>query len=98
MVGYKTEMKAFRITNIVANADVGFRVHINRLCLEKNVLRNENFPGIVYKNLQTIKSVLVFSSGKVVFTGAKSKDDIDNAFKELRARLRVYAEENAEDK
>jgi len=96
VLGFKTEMKAFRITNIVANADIGFRVQIARLSREKNVVRNENFPGIVYKNLRTIKSVLVFGSGKVVFTGAKSKDDIDNAFKELREKLKDFAMADSE--
>lgn len=92
-MGFQTRMTAFKVTNIVANADVGFRIHIGRLCREKYVVRNENFPGIVYKNLPTIKSVLVFASGKVVFTGAKCKDDIDRAFIELRAKLMEFAVE-----
>ena len=92
-LGIVTKMTKFRVTNIVANADVGFRIHIGKLCNEKYVVRNENFHGIVYKNLPTIKSVLVFASGKVVFTGAKTKDDIDAAFIELRAKLREFAVE-----
>lgn len=79
-MGMKAKMTTFRVTNIVANADVGFRLHIPKLCEERNVIKNENFPGVVYKNLPLIKSVLIFASGKVVFTGAKSKDDIDKAY------------------
>ena len=80
VMSFKAEMTSFKVTNMVANADIGFRVHIERLSEAKNVVRNQNFPGVVYKNLQAIKSILVFASGKVVFTGAKSKDDIDRAF------------------
>lgn len=40
VLGFRTEMKSFRVTNIVANADVGFRVHLHSLCIEKNVVRN----------------------------------------------------------
>ncbi len=44
----------------------------------------------MYKNLPDIKSVLIFASGKVVFTGAKSKDDIDRAFLDLREKMRKF--------
>ncbi len=44
------------------------------------MVRNENFPGVIYKNLQAVKSILIFASGKAVFTGAKSKEAIDRAF------------------
>lgn len=84
------KMTKFRITNIVANADIGFRIHISKLCEERNVMKNENFPGVVYKNLPLIKSVLIFASGKVVFTGAKCKDDIDKAYVELKQRMRKF--------
>jgi TATA-box binding protein (TBP) (component of TFIID and TFIIIB) len=36
---------------------------------------------------------LVFASGKVVFTGAKCKDDIDRGFIELRSKLMEFAVE-----
>jgi transcription initiation factor TFIID TATA-box-binding protein len=70
----------FRVTNIVANADLGWGIDIGKLANEKGVTRNDNFPGVVYKNMKAVKSALIFSSGKVVFTGAKNKDSIDNAF------------------
>jgi len=35
----------------------------------------------VYKHLNHVKSALVFASGKVVFTGARTKDSIDNAYR-----------------
>ena len=65
----------------MANADLGTKIDIGRLCEERNVIRNENFPGVVYTQLNHVKSALVFASGKVVFTGAKSKDSIDNAYR-----------------
>lgn len=73
-------MGDFKITNIVANADIGWKIDIGKLCEERNVIRNENFPGVVYKQMENVKSALIFASGKVVFTGAKTKDDIDKAY------------------
>ena len=80
-------MVDFRITNIVAKAELGCRIDIGKLCQEKNVIRNENFPGVVYKHINHVKSALIFASGKVVFTGAKTKDSIDNAFTELKKKM-----------
>lgn len=37
--------------------------------------------------MKNVKSALIFSSGKVVFTGAKNKDDIDKAFIELKMKF-----------
>jgi len=44
----------------------------------------------VYKSLESVRSALIFASGKVVFTGAKTKDSIDNAFGELKKKMEKY--------
>jgi transcription initiation factor TFIID TATA-box-binding protein len=80
-------MKQFRITNIVANADLGFKLNIGKLCEQRHIFKNDNFPGVVYKTLPFVKSVLLFASGRVVFTGARSMDSIDSAFIELKRRM-----------
>lgn len=36
----KLKMVDFRVTNIVANADLGCRIDIGKLCEERNVVRN----------------------------------------------------------
>ena len=46
---------------------------------------------MVYKSLPNIKSVLIFASGKVVFTGAKNKDDIDRGYTELVIRMNHFS-------
>jgi TATA-box binding protein (TBP) (component of TFIID and TFIIIB) len=74
----------------VANADLGWKIDIGRLCEERNVIRNDSFPGVVFKQLEFVKSALIFASGKVVFTGAKTKDSIDNAFLELKRKMELF--------
>lgn len=86
----KLKMIEFRVTNIVANADLGWKIDINKLCEERFVTRNPDFPGVVYKNMTSVKSALIFGSGKVVFTGARRKDDIDDAFRELQGKMLKY--------
>ncbi len=40
--------------------------------------------------MEHVKSALIFASGKVVFTGAKTKDAIDNAFIELKKKMEKF--------
>ena len=58
---------------------------------EKLFIKNDKFPGLVYKGLPNVKSVLIFASGKLVFTGAKTKDEIDEGYRELLHRMAQYA-------
>ena len=37
-----------------------------------------------------VKAVLLFSSGKVVFTGAKDRQAIDDAFNKLKKQMDKY--------
>lgn len=40
--------------------------------------------------MENVKSALIFASGKVVFTGAKTKDDIDKAYIELKKKMEKF--------
>lgn len=39
---------------------------------------------------QPVKAVLLFSSGKVVFTGAKDRSQIEEAFRRLLVQMKKY--------
>jgi TATA-box binding protein (TBP) (component of TFIID and TFIIIB) len=43
---------------------------------------------------EPVKAVLVFHSGKVVFTGAKNEDDIKEAYKTLQKKLERFRMHN----
>jgi len=90
LLATKIKMAEFRVTNIVANADLGWKIDIGKLCEERYVVQNENFPGVVYRHMEHVRSALIFASGKVVFTGAKDKDSIDNAFTELKKKMERF--------
>ena len=68
----------------------GDEAEIAKLCEERNVIRNQNFPGVVYRQMENVKSALIFASGRVVFTGAKTKDDIDKAYIELKKKMEKF--------
>jgi TATA-box binding protein (TBP) (component of TFIID and TFIIIB) len=43
---------------------------LHRLADERLAVKDDSFPGVVYRNLKNVKSALIFHSGKVIFTGA----------------------------
>jgi transcription initiation factor TFIID TATA-box-binding protein len=47
----------------------------------------ERFPGIVYRIKDPKLAMLIFSSGKIICTGARSKADIKAAVKKLKEKL-----------
>jgi len=70
-----------RLQNIVAIGEIGRPIDIERLAGLPNVLYEpEQFPGaICHPEELEGASILVFASGKVVFTGLKSHQLLDSA-------------------
>lgn len=58
----------------------------------------EIFPGLIYRKYQQQKKItlLIFVSGKVVITGAKSVDDIDSAFRYILPFLEQFKKKQIE--
>lgn len=76
------------VVNIVASKRLASSIDVNDVadCLEIDY-EQEQFPGMVYRNLDPKVCVLLFRSGKAVATGAKSEEDIEIAFDNLRSDL-----------
>ena len=83
-------MKSFRITNIVASAKFKHPVDIGRIAEDQVGVKDDNFPGLVYRVGTPIKSALIFSSGKVMLTGALSREACEEAYFKLHRALAKY--------
>lgn len=85
-------LKNFQVTNIVANASLGFKINLAALsnCKTTNVIKNQKFPGVVYRGVKDVKSVLIFASGKLVFTGAKSLAVVEHAYLTMQDTLSLF--------
>lgn len=74
---------SFRIQNVVGSVDVGFPIDLERMSnLNNSFCRYEPevFPGLIFKVFEPKLVVLMFVSGKMVFTGASSRADILTAY------------------
>jgi transcription initiation factor TFIID TATA-box-binding protein len=75
-LGMSCAVSAFKIQNIVATGDCGFPIRLEGLAHEQckfSSYEPELFPGLIYRMAAPKVVLLVFVSGKVVVTGAKSR-------------------------
>ena len=80
------------IQNIVASASVDLKVNLDVLATEcvNTEYEPEQFPGLVFR-LDVPKTVmLIFSSGKIIITGAKNTDDIQESAEKTRDVIKKY--------
>ena len=77
------------VTNIVASGSVGGRLNLNSIIFtfENTEYEPEQFPGLVYKMPETNVTFLLFGTGRVVITGAKSQKEIMTTVHRLRDQL-----------
>jgi transcription initiation factor TFIID TATA-box-binding protein len=79
-----------KIENIVASTSLGIRVPLEEMVkhLEGTEYEPEQFPGLVYRIKDPKAAMLVFSSGKIVCTGARSITDVRKAVEKVAMMIR----------
>lgn len=91
-VGIKPSKRVdVEVVNIVASANLKARMDLNKIVFELGECEYEpeQFPGLVYR-LDNPKVVfLIFNSGKIVCTGAKSEEAVAKAISTLEKQLKA---------
>ena len=85
-VGFAATFRDYKIQNMTATCDMGFPIRLEGLVYahsQQATYEPELFPGLVYKMVNPKVVFLVFVSGKVVATGAKSEEIIEEGFSAL---------------
>jgi transcription initiation factor TFIID TATA-box-binding protein len=87
-----TSSPVFEVQNIVASADIGHPLNLTSvvmsLGLEKVEYEPEVFPGLVYRMDDPKVVILLFGSGRLVCTGARIPQDVENAVEKITEELR----------
>ena len=97
-LGYNDiKFKNFKIENVVASCDANFQIQLTKLSLKLKLINNKNcsyepdiFPGLIYHMQDPKICLLIFKSGKLVFVGAKQRNDIYSAFEKIFPLLKQY--------
>ncbi|MDY6775849.1 MAG: TATA-box-binding protein [Halobacteria archaeon] len=89
------------IENVVASTSIGQELDLQQVTMDMEGADYDpdQFPGLVYRTAEPKTAALIFRSGKIVCTGAKSIDGVDGGLKIVFDKLRdlgIDVEENPE--
>ena len=76
----------FKVQNIVGTVDCGFPIRLEGVAFAHPTYTSyepELFPGLIYRLVQPKVVLLVFVSGKVVITGAKTEESLVEGLKRV---------------
>ncbi len=78
-----------QIQNIVASGDINAFVNLERAAylLEDSMYEPEQFPGLIHRMSDPKVVLLIFSSGKMVITGAKEESEVEKAVRNIARKL-----------
>ncbi|MEM1628648.1 MAG: TATA-box-binding protein [Desulfurococcaceae archaeon] len=78
-----------QIQNIVAGGDIHAYVNLEKAAyqLEDSMYEPEQFPGLIHRMRDPRVVLLIFSSGKMVITGAKEEGEVERAVKQVARAL-----------
>lgn len=82
-------MAKIKIENVVASTSLGEELNLQAiaLALEGAEYEPEQFPGLVYRLKEPKTATLLFRSGKVVCTGAKTLNDVKTAINKVAKQI-----------
>ena len=77
------------VQNIVSSINLGGRVHVERAArtLPRSMYEPEQFPGVIHRMIDPKVVILIFATGKLVCTGAKTEKDVYRSVNHLHSLL-----------
>ena len=78
-----------QIQNLVASAGLGGHIDLEKstYSLKRTMYEPEQFPGLIYRMDDPKVVILIFSTGKLVCTGAKKEAEVHRAVAKLQETL-----------
>lgn len=93
LVGYQTKFTEFKIQNIVSTVDVKFPIRLDKLShvhTQFCTYDPDFFPALIYRMVRPRTVLLVFVSGKIILTGAKSRQEIHDTMEKMAPVLATF--------
>ena len=92
-LSFPAKFAEFKIQNMVGSCDVKFPIRLEGLMLMHGQFCSyepELFPGLIYRMVKPRIVLLIFVSGKVVITGAKTREEIYLGFTNIYPILKSF--------
>jgi transcription initiation factor TFIID TATA-box-binding protein len=96
-VGFPARCNDFKVQNMTATCDVGFPIRLEGFIYAHSAQATyepELFPGLVYRMADPKVVLLIFVSGKVVVTGAKTAEALGLAIENIFDFLLEFRKKN----
>ncbi|MBU0535402.1 MAG: TATA-box-binding protein [Nanoarchaeota archaeon] len=76
---------SIKVVNIVVSSSLGHDIPLEKMAatLSNTEYNPEQFPGLVIRIKEPKTSALIFSSGKIVCTGARSMDKVEESIQKI---------------
>ncbi|PIN75899.1 TATA-box-binding protein [Candidatus Woesearchaeota archaeon CG10_big_fil_rev_8_21_14_0_10_37_12] len=77
--------REIKVVNIVVSSSLGHDIPLEKMAatLSNTEYNPEQFPGLVIRIKEPKTSALIFSSGKIVCTGARTMEDVHASIKKI---------------
>jgi transcription initiation factor TFIID TATA-box-binding protein len=77
--------REIKVVNIVVSASLGHDIPLEKMAatLSNTEYNPEQFPGLVIRIKEPKTSALIFSSGKIVCTGARTMEDVRESIRKI---------------
>ena len=91
-----TDKPKITVQNIVASGSIDLNLNLNLLALQLENTEDEpaQVPGLVEPLNEHTARFLVFSNGKLVCTGTKNKQQLEESMKQLNKNIKLATQDN----
>jgi len=81
----ETSQREIKVVNIVVSASLGHDIPLEKMAatLSNTEYNPEQFPGLVIRIKEPKTSALIFSSGKIVCTGARTMENVHASIRKI---------------
>uniref|UniRef100_A0A1B6KM86 TATA-box-binding protein n=1 Tax=Graphocephala atropunctata TaxID=36148 RepID=A0A1B6KM86_9HEMI len=92
-LGFKVRFLNFKIHNMVSTCDLRFPIrleNLNQMHGQFSSYEPELFPALIYRMVKPRVVLLIFVNGKLVITGAKTREETQEALDNIHPILRSF--------
>ncbi|RHY10108.1 hypothetical protein DYB30_000776 [Aphanomyces astaci] len=98
-IDFHVSLSDFQLENVIGRADAGFRILVEELALrypDVTTYEPELYPALVFRMAKPKVHILIFASGKVVFTGSKETRHLRDACANISIILNEFRDMKAQ--
>jgi len=93
-LGFNAKFRNYKTCNVLGKIDLRVPINLEELSLKHKDIASyepELFPGVIMRLNDPKVTVFIFVSGNLVFTGARSSEQINQAYRNVFSRVMAFS-------